>query len=200
MINKFLKKQTPFIAMATVALLVVTSISVTTVEARPGSHGGHFPIGHAHSILFGSLIYFFLEGIFYREVPTGYIVTPAPIGARIPVLPPAAALVTIGGKPYYTYSGIYYQRMKEGYVVVQQPDVSVIKNRNENQRITVIVPTLNVRSGPGQENPVTEEVEEGEVLVVEKMQNTWCLVRLKNGHLGWVMSRYTTPLQLKSQG
>ncbi|WP_407924249.1 DUF6515 family protein [Desulfosarcina alkanivorans] len=77
-------------------------------------------MGH-HIIHLGSLIFLFLDGIFFRPGPGGYVVAPAPVGAVVPVLPSSAVLVTVEGIPYYSSSGVYYRQVPEGYAVVTRP-------------------------------------------------------------------------------
>lgn len=200
MIKKYLKKQTPLIASTTAALFLLASVAASTTEARPGPHGGPFLGGPAQAIFLGALTFFFLDGIFYKKEPNGYIVTPAPIGARVPALPPATVRVNIDGRPYYTYSGVYYQQVPEGYIVVKQPIAPTIQGFKGRQKRTVIVESLNVRSGPGKGSQVIRQVRQGEVLVVEDAKAGWCLVRLPDGSHGWVMSHYTAAIAAKPKG
>lgn len=200
MIKKYLKKQLTLIASTTAALFLSTSILASTADARPGHRGGYFPLGPAQAILFGSVVYFVLDGIFHKEAPNGYVVAPAPIGARLPELPAAAVMVSINGKPYYTYSGVYYKKIPGGYLVVKAPNPPIIKEIIERQRLTVIVASLNVRSGPGMEYPALLQLEQGEVLAVEDIESDWSLVRLPDGSTGWVMSQYTAAISPEPKG
>ncbi|WP_319547843.1 DUF6515 family protein [Desulfogranum marinum] len=200
MIKIYPKSLTPLIAGTTAALFLLTSVAVSPSEAGPRPHGVPFPGGAANTIMFGKLTYFFVDGIFYTKKPTGYVVAPAPIGAKIPVLPPAAVIVNIDGRPYYTYSGTFYQQVPGGYIVVKQPSSNMISHFKQRQKLTVIVESLNVRSGPGKENPVLRHVSQGEVLVVEDVKAGWCLVKLPDNSSGWVMSQYTATIKAEPKG
>lgn len=151
----------------------------------------------------GPLKYFFLDGIFYRPGPGGYVVVSAPVGAVIRSLPAAAVMVTIGAITYHTYAGIYYQEVPEGYRVVEQPvkaskpDATVAW---EGDRICVTAALLNVRSGPGREHPVIRQVKEGDLLVFQSSSSDWYYVKLQDQSFGWVMVKYTTLVKPKAKG
>jgi hypothetical protein len=67
--------------------------------------------------------YFYSGGYFYRGGRWGYAMIPAPIGARIRVLPYGFLTFNIGAVPYYYYGGVYYEYIPDQnvYVVVQKP-------------------------------------------------------------------------------
>ena len=183
------------------ALVLLTSIVTSSpAEAGPGGHGGpggpggHFPVEFAQAILFGTLTFFFLDGIFYKKNPNGYVVTPAPIGVRVPALPPTAVIVNNNGRRVYSYSGVYYQQVPEGYIVIQQPNLPVLQEIKQQQQLTVVVGSLNVRSGPGRNYQIIQNVRQGDRLVVVDVNSNWCLVRLPDGSSGWVMSQYTATI------
>ena len=167
-----------------------------------GVHVNALPPGH-RPIHVGPLVYFFLDGIFYRHAAQGYAVVAAPIGAVVPVLPAPAVLITIGAMTYYTYADVYYQRVPDGYRVVPppvkrtQPDKAVAW---EGDQIQVTVPILNVRSGPGTEHPVIKEVQRGDILVVQASSSDWYYVKLPDASLGWVMVKFTALLKPKAMG
>jgi len=112
--NTFFNKQIQRIACITGALFLMASATSTYAMAGPKPHGGPFPLGFVQAIFFGTLTFLFLDGLFYKKEPKGYVITPAPIGAIVPVLPKEAAVVNIDGTLYYTYSGIYYQQISDG--------------------------------------------------------------------------------------
>ncbi len=160
------------------------------------------PAGH-RPIRVGPLIYFFLDGIFYRQSSQGYAVAAAPVGAVVPVLPAPAVLITIGAMTYYTYADVYYQKAPDGYVVVPppvkptQPDKAVAW---EGDQVRVAVPILNVRSGPGTGHPVINKVQLGDILMVRSSSSNWYYVKLPDASRGWVMVKFTTLLEPKARG
>ncbi len=78
----------------------------------------HYPVyvgGHG---------YYYSGGFFYRGGRRGYVITPAPIGARVRMLPVGFVSFRIGPLAYYYYGDTYYQYLPDqnDYVVVQKPD------------------------------------------------------------------------------
>jgi hypothetical protein len=83
---------------------------------------GNLPREHSR-ILVGGREYYYAGGVFYRSGPHGIVVTAAPLGARIKVLPVGYLSVRFGGVPLLLYSGTYYRYdpVGEEYVVVAPP-------------------------------------------------------------------------------
>jgi N-acetylmuramoyl-L-alanine amidase len=66
---------------------------------------------------------------------------------------------------------------------------------NENGKsLSVNVDSLNVRSGPGVDYPVTTQVRMGDALTVQGTSDDWYYVSLPDGSNGWVLSKFTRPL------
>jgi uncharacterized protein YgiM (DUF1202 family) len=59
-------------------------------------------------------------------------------------------------------------------------------------QVGITTPILNVRSGPGLENTVVDQVKKGQVLDVVGENPGWLYVRTPAGVHGWVMDKYTT--------
>ena len=151
----------------------------------------------------GALTYFFLQGAFYRPILDGYVVVPAPLGARIPSLPAGAVHVRSGDLTGYTYAGVYYQKMRDGYVVVeklgnQEPIRTATAWEGDQLRVTAKI--LNVRSGPGKNHPVIGQVNEGDLLFVRSPGSDWYYVQLPDKSFGWVMAVYTSRVYPKAMG
>jgi hypothetical protein len=145
-------------------------------------HGGHYYGRHAH-------------GYYYRTRP--------PRGFFMAALPFAAAAVVLGGLTYYTYNGIYYQPSAGGYVVVDPPPGVVVSPAPmmaepapelASGAVAVIIPTLNVRSGPGANYPVVAIVNQGQQMGVRGIVAGWLNVQMPNGLWGWVAQKYTAPV------
>ena len=67
--------------------------------------------------------YFYREGYYYDKRPSGYVKVPAPIGARISVLPHGYRVVRIHKVKYYVFGGIYYKFFprENVYEVIEVP-------------------------------------------------------------------------------
>lgn len=174
----------------TATLAVTLSASYAAAGINHFGPGKHMPARHS-VIRIGPLAYFFLDGLFYRPGPRGYIVTPAPVGAMITALPQGAILVYIDGLPYYTCSGTYYKKTGSGYVVVSQPVKQMGPDIGIGQTLLVNVDLLNVRSGPGLNYEVMQQIGKDTVIEVESVSSDWCLIRLNGKSIGWIRSIYT---------
>lgn len=199
MITSQQKKHQRIIAITSMIMITSASLSLSTAQARPGFHGGPGP-GIAPIIQVGALAYLFVDGLFYKHGPKGYIVAQAPIGATITALPPGSVLVTIDGNLYYTCSGTFYQSTPEGYVVVSQPVKQVNPEVRIAQELLVTVDLLNVRSGPGLKFETVGQLTKHEVIRVEALRTDWVFVRLKDGTRGWIKTIYTTSIHSGAKG
>lgn len=62
------------------------------------------------------------KGLFYEKTETGYVVIPAPPGAKIPNVPEGYTLITRGSEDFYYVAGTFYALNSEGtYEVVAAP-------------------------------------------------------------------------------
>ncbi|GAU09889.1 DUF6515 family protein [Desulfoplanes formicivorans] len=182
------------------------------VYPRPGFRIHVLPRAYL-TLQVGALTYFFLDGIFYRPDVNGYVVVPAPVGARVTTLPANATYFTHGDTIYYTYAGVYYQKVDGGYMVVAKPegtletvvqatttvrDDPVIAREGDLVRVTATA--LNVRSGPGKKHDIVSQVRRGDLLRVQAANDHWYYVLLKDGTPGWVMIKYTTRVAAQPVG
>lgn len=78
---------------------------------------------HPHPLIVGGRRYFYDGGYYYRGGRRGYVMVPAPLGARMRVLPYGFLRFRVGPVPYYYFGGVYYQYIPDDnvYVVVQKP-------------------------------------------------------------------------------
>jgi len=135
--------------------------------------------------------YYYQRGSFYRRGPAGYFWVNAPIGAIVWSLGIGYDTLWIGGSWHYYYGGTYYRRVPAGYMVVAPPVASVVTRTSVETAggtITVLVPTLNVRTQPDRDSPVFYQVHEGERLIVLTTVPGWLYVELPSGEFGWVMT------------
>jgi hypothetical protein len=74
-------------------------------------------------VIRGSDRFHYDHGHWYRRDGIGWVVVPAPIGALVPVLPPAYTTVWFGGMPYYYANDTYYTWSSplSQYQVVEPP-------------------------------------------------------------------------------
>lgn len=78
---------------------------------------------------------------------------------------------------------IYPEPMPETYRPETMPSAAAI--------VRVAVVLLNVRSGPGLDQPVITTVRLGDPLEVIRPSADWHLIRTSQGIQGWVMEKYT---------
>ena len=80
------------------------------------------PAGHTR-ILVKEKPYYFHAGVFYGHHPSGYVVIPAPLGARVRVLPFGHTTMMVDGIRFFYYYGAYYrwEPDSEVYYVVSPP-------------------------------------------------------------------------------
>ena len=188
------------------ALLVPAGDTAFAYPDRPSHHSRgtvvrKLPPGY-RTVWHGRSRYYYHGGAFYHRGPSGFVVVSPPIGTVVWSIPIGAAALLVGGLTYYLYDNVYYRRVGTRYVVVEPPartvvvkEVSPVQPSEEKvgETVTVSVPLLNVRSGPGLNFPVVREAQQGELLTVHGYAPEWLYVRLSSGELGWVMLRYTAP-------
>lgn len=66
--------------------------------------------------------------------------------------------------------------------------------------VIVTAQLLNVRSGPGLENPSIRQVPNGTVLSIQGNAPGWYYVKTSDELYGWVMTQYTAPLGSSAAG
>lgn len=107
---------------------------VSPASARPNveteiSIGFSLPRGST-TITVGREHYHYHRGNYYRPGRRGgYILVPAPRGARIRSLPYGYSRVIVSNRVYYRYNGFYYAEDPYGYVVVDAP---IIESRPQD--------------------------------------------------------------------
>ena len=185
----------------------MTSAQRSDGRRTPGKVVERLPSGYRDAWV-GKNRYFHHDGVFYRRGTSGFIVVAPPIGALVLSLPLGAMALLIGGITYYLCDGIYYHSVPGGYEVVEPPDKPVAKERSPvvpleesvGDTVSVVVPLLNVRSGPGSDFPVIFQVHEGESLIVHGYAPDWLYVKSKDNEFGWVMLIYTSSLSQSASG
>jgi len=74
-------------------------------------------------------------------------------------------------------------------LLVAQPLLPSLAFAKE-QEARVTANSLNVRSGPGTDNPAVESVKKGELVTIVSTEGDWSQIRLEDGTLGWVATKY----------
>jgi hypothetical protein len=173
------------------------------VYPKPGRVYRTIPRDH-HRVHVGPNNYFYHGGIYYRRGNNGYIVVRPPRGAVIAHLPVGFETLVVAGIPYFLFAGVYYQKHDSGYVVVDEPPGAAVSPEvmpePGGQTLAVDVEILNVRSGPGMNHTVIQQVHLGDRLVIQDTSPGWCYVQLPDGSFGWVMRRYTRLLAPEAKG
>ena len=205
------KNYSRFIIITASTFILSITCLTSPVMAKPGFPGGPGPgprlglgpgpgPGFYTMVSVGAMAYFFMDGLFYRQGPKGYIVAPAPVGAVITALPPAAYMVSIDGQPFYSCSGIFYKQVPQGYVVVSQPVKQISPEVIIGQELLVTAKLLNIRSGPGLNYNTVGQLKKHQIIRVEAVSADWALIRLTGNATGWVKTEYTAPINSGAKG
>jgi hypothetical protein len=97
---------------------------------------GFLPYGF-YPFYFGSDLYYYYGGVFYRPYDGGgYEVAVPPVGAEVPALPRGSSSIVIDGQQYYEFNGVYYQGVvndkgKTIYVIAGKDGVLNTNGNNE---------------------------------------------------------------------
>lgn len=148
---------------------------------------------------FKNVKYYYRHGLFYRPKGPRWVVVPPPIGAVVATLSATAILVNVLGRSYYLCEGTYYKKIPAGYKVVKAPPPPT-NDLDSDKRVRVTAPLLNVRSGPGKQHRVLEQISKGNILTIKGNTRKWLYVELKDGTMGWVMKKYTKISPPPAQG
>ncbi len=81
---------------------------------------GALPFGYVPLAVSGNPYYYY-QGVYYEQSPSGYMVVTPPIGAVVPELPPGAETIYVGNAVYYYAAGAFYLQQPQGFVVVVPP-------------------------------------------------------------------------------
>ena len=87
---------------------------------HPGIVIGALPFGYNQIYVSGNPYYYY-QGVYYENGPSGYVVVTPPLGALVPALPPGAEAVTAGPTVYYYAGGAFYVQVPQGFQVVSPP-------------------------------------------------------------------------------
>ncbi len=133
----------------------------------------------------------------YRYYSPGYAWVRPAVGSIVVGLPLGCAGFYIGGSLHYYYNDVYYRPVPTGYMVVAPPAAPpppVAAGEAVYTRVSVVAALLNVRSGPGPNYGILQQVRKGEMMDVTGEKNGWLSVVTPGGQTGWVDARYTAPI------
>lgn len=78
------------------------------------------PLGYV-SLNVGGVPYYYGDGAYYQQGPSGYVVVNPPAGAALPQPPPGSIPVEANGQVYYYLNGTFYVQQGNGFVIVPTP-------------------------------------------------------------------------------
>lgn len=93
-------------------------------DYHSGMRVNRLPDGYRH-FRFRDHDYYYFEGVFYDDEPSGYVVITPPVDADVPDLPPGAETVVANGTVYYYVAGTFYVQQSDGSYVVVAPPIGV---------------------------------------------------------------------------
>jgi len=124
-----------------------------------------------------------------------YIGLSIPFGYVVSSLPHTYTTVIVDRTPYYVADGVYYRDIERGYMVVEAPAPSiqdrVVERTYPPSDLYVTVNRTSMRSGPGEEHPVTGQAYSGQPLTIVGEAPGWYYIRHPHGHYGWVRKEHT---------
>lgn len=72
-------------------------------------------------VVVGGSSYFYADGIYYVQGPSGFVVVASPVGAVVATVPAGSVTIVSGSTSYFYFNGTYYIRRDNGFVVVSAP-------------------------------------------------------------------------------
>ena len=172
-------------------LLPASSLAGSRYYSSKHYHGGYR--SHYHPHIYGHSHYRSDRSLAYLGVGllagavVGSVLYRPPVERRVVYAVPPPVIVyrnpVLGGpqSEYYPQSQYYPQS--------DYPDSEVLR------QVTATASILNIRSGPGLEEEIIGQAVSGEVLGVIGAAPEWLYVKTSTGQYGWVMARYTQPLE-----
>jgi hypothetical protein len=107
-------------------------------DYHKGMRIGTLPHGY-HRIHVRNHDFFFFEGVFYDDEPSGYVVVAPPVDADIPDLPPGAETIEANGTVYYYAAGAFYVQQSDGSYIVVAPPMGVTVSLLPPDAVAVVI-------------------------------------------------------------
>ena len=115
---------------------------------HPGVRLGVLPAGYVQ-VSAGGVGYDYYGGVYFQPTPVGgYVAVQPPIGAIVPVLPPGAEPITVGGSHYFYAGGAFYLEVAGGFAVVPPPVGAVVNGLPPGAAPVTINGQVFYQSGP----------------------------------------------------
>ena len=169
-------------------LLLFFISSIATSIAGPRYHSSAYRSNfHPRSYTHYRHHYPIHRGHYYNShdfwAPLGFgLLTGAVVGSIL-TQPPRQRTIIYNTPPVY---------VRSEPVIVQQQYIRLPPGQElVLKRVKTTTSLLNVRIGPGLENDVMGQVEEGTTLDVVGAVPDWLYIKTASGQYGWVMSKYT---------
>ncbi len=78
------------------------------------------PFGY-QTVNVGGVPYYYADGAYYQQGPSGYVVVNPPSGAMLNGPPPGSIPIVADGQTYYYADGTFYVQQGDGYAIVPTP-------------------------------------------------------------------------------
>lgn len=156
--------------MALAAIATLLAVGASPALARGRFHGS----GHGGGPMWAAVGLGFLAGAVVLDL----------ISRPEPACPPPGAVVVAPAPP----------------VTVPPPAVAAPPVENSSGAVVVNAALLNIRSGPGYQNPVVAVVQKGDCLAVHTVTQEWLYVQSPSGRFGWVARQFTSSLTSPASG
>ncbi len=122
---------------------------------KPGTTMSTLPAASVE-IKAGDQTYHYFSGIFFRQLPAGYIVVPAPLGAVVNKLPEGVRAAAYQGDvdTYFHYFGTFFTAEGDKFKVVQPPAGTIVGYVPDGYTETEVDGSPRLHFGPHQFKPV----------------------------------------------
>lgn len=140
----------------------------------------------------------------YRDFGSrAYVGVSIPFGYVVSSLPNTYTTIVVNHTPYYVADGVYFRDVERGYMVVEAPQMRVQLQQQRTYPASDLVVEVNrahLRSGPGEQHPVTGQAYYGQPLKIAGEAPEWYYVQHPHGHYGWIAKRDTRLTEDKPEG
>jgi Family of unknown function (DUF6515) len=107
-------------------------------DYHAGMRVGQLPAGYFQIGVRGHP-YFYYQGVFYDNGPSGYVIVPPPVDADVSELPPGVETVVLGDTTYYYAGGAFYIQQSDGSYAVVAPPIGVVVSTLPSDATPVVV-------------------------------------------------------------
>jgi hypothetical protein len=83
--------------------------------------------------------FFYFEGVYYDNGPSGYVIIAPPVDADVSDLPPGTETVVVGDTIYYYAGGAFYVQQSDGSYIVVAPPMEVTVTMFPPDAVSVVI-------------------------------------------------------------